>query len=105
MNAGQESIETPYKARRMAATGFFFYPCIYTPCALRALVRPSMDVYRAFAVCLARLPDATGFSPCLALYHGNMTTFTSGVNIHMSIHFTMVARQHDIMVKPTGYVG
>ena len=95
----------PYKARRMAATGFFFCPCIHTHCALRALVRPLMAVYVAFAVCLACLPCAAGFSPRLVLYHGNMTTFTSGMNIRMSIHFTVVTRQHDIMVKPTGLVG
>ena len=101
----QENIETPYKARRMAATGFFFYPCVYTPCALRALVRPPMAVYVDFAVRLACLPDAAGFSPRLVLYHGNMTTFTSGVNIHMSIHFTMVTRQHDSVIKPICLVG
>ena len=89
----------------MAATGFFFYPCIHTPCALRALVRPLMAVYVDFAVCLACLPCAAGFLSLLALYYGNMTTFTSGVNIHMSIHFTMVTRRHDIMVKPTNFVG
>lgn len=92
VNVGRESIETPYKARRMAATGFSFAPCVYTPCALRALVWRSMAVYGAFVVCVACLPYATGFSSCLALYHGNMTTFTSGVNIHMSIHFIMVTR-------------
>nr|DAO37124.1 MAG TPA: hypothetical protein [Caudoviricetes sp.] len=47
------------------------------------------------AVCAYALPVAmcaTGFSSCLALYHSNMTAFTSGVNIHMGIHFTMVTR-------------
>ena len=76
----------------MTATGFFLYPCIYTPCALRALVRPPMAVYGDFAVCLACLPCAAGILSRLVLYHGNMATFTSGVNIYMSIHFTMVTR-------------
>ena len=75
------------------------------PCALRALVRPSMAVYRAFAACLACLPCAAGILSCLVLYHGNMITFTSGVNIHMSIHFTMVTRQRNSMIKPTNFVG
>lgn len=105
MNVGRGSIETPYKARRMAATGFSFSPCIHTPCALRALVGPPMAVYGVFAACLACMPCAAGFSPRPALYCGNMTTFTSGVNIHTSIHFIMVTRQHDSMVKPTGLVG
>ena len=85
--------------------GFTFCPYIHTRCALRALVRPSMAVYGDFAVCLACLPCAAGILSRLALYYGNMTTFTSGVNIHTSIHFTMVTRQHDIMVKPTNFVG
>ena len=89
----------------MAATGFFFCPYIHTRCALRALVWPPVAVYGDFAVRLACLPDATGFSPYIALYHGNMTTFTSGANIHMSIHFIMVTRQHDSTIKPTGLVG
>ena len=89
----------------MVATGFFFFPCIHTCCALRALVRPPIAVYGDFAVCLACLPCATGILSRLVLYHGNMTTFTSGVNIHTSIHFTMVTRQHDSMVKPAGLVG
>ena len=105
MSAGRENIKKPYKARRMTATGFSFFPCIHTPCALRALVRPSMAVYGDFAVCLACLPCAAGFLSRLALYHGNTATFTSCVNIHMSIHFTMVTRQHDSMIKPTGLVG
>ena len=84
---------------------FSFTPCVYTCCALRALVRPPMAVYGDFAVCLACLPCAAVFLSRLALYYGNMTTFTSGVNIHMSIHFTMVTRQHDSMVKPIGLVG
>ena len=89
----------------MASTGFFLCPCVYTPCALRALVGPPMAVYVAFVVCLACLPCATGILSRLVLYYGNMTTFTSGVNIHMSIHFTMVTRQRDSMIKPTGFVG
>ena len=89
----------------MAATGFIFCPYIHTPCALRALVGLPMAVYVAFAVCLACLPCAAGFLSRLVLYHGNMTTFTSGLNIHMSIHFAMVTRQCDSMVKPTSYVG
>lgn len=89
----------------MAATGFSFCPYIHTPCALRALVWRSMAVYGAFAACLACLPCAAGILSRLALYHGNMTTFTSGVNIHTSIHFTMVTRQHDSIVKPIGLVG
>ena len=87
----------------MAATGFPFCPCIHTPCALRALVGPPMAVYRAFAVCLACLPCAAGILPRLVLYHGHMTTFTRGVNIHMSIHFTMVTRQHDSTVNPPAW--
>ena len=83
----------------MAATGFSFAPYIHTPCALRALVGPPMAVYVAFAVFLACLSCAAGFLSRLALYHGNMTTFASGVNIHMSIHFTMVTRQHDSMIN------
>ena len=89
----------------MAATGFFLCPYIHTPCALRALVWRSMAVYGDFSTCLDCPPDAAGFSPRLALYHGNMTTFTSGVNIHTSIHFTIVTRYHCSMVKPTGLVG
>lgn len=89
----------------MAATGFSFYPCVYTPCALRALVRPPMAVYWDFAACLACLTCAAGISPYLALYHGNMTTCASGVNIHTSIHFTMVTWYRDNMIKPTGLVG
>ena len=89
----------------MAATGFFFCPYIHTRCALRALVRPSMAVYVDFAVCLACLPCAAGILSRLVIYHGNMITFTGGVNIHMSIHFTMATRQRDIMVKPISLVG
>lgn len=101
----QENIKNRHKARRMTSTGFFFCPCVYTPCALRALVRPPMAVYGYFAVRLACLPCAAGILSRLALYNGNMTTFTSGVNIHMSIHFIMVTRQHDSMIKPIGLVG
>ena len=89
----------------MASTGFPLCSCVYTPCALRALVRPSMAVYGAFAVCLACLLCAAGILSRLVLYYGNMTTFTSGVNIHMSIHFIMVTRYYDSIIKPIGLVG
>ena len=89
----------------MAATGFFFLPLYSYPLRLACACRASYGRLRGFAVCLACLPCAAGFSPRLSLYHGNMTTFTSGVNIHMSIHFIMVTRQRDSMVKPIGLVG
>ena len=76
----------------MATTGFLFCPCIHTPCALRALVRPPMAVYGALPSALPVCLMQQAFSPRIALYHGNMTTFTSGANIHMSIRFTMVTR-------------
>ena len=37
-----------------------------------------MAVYRAFAVCLACLPCAAGFSPRLTLYHGNTALWHHG---------------------------
>ena len=89
----------------MAATGFFFYPLYSYAVRLACVPAASYGRLRGFAACLACLPCAAGILSRLVLYHGNMTTFTSGVNIHMSIHFIMVTRQHDIMVKPTGLVG
>ena len=105
MNAGPESIKTAIKPVEWPLRAFSFAPMFIPPCALRALVGHPMAVYVAFAVCLACLPCAAGILSRLALYYGNMTTFTSGVNIHMSIHFTMVTRQRDIMIKPIGLVG
>ena len=64
-----------------------------------------MAVYVALQLALPVCLVQQDFLSRLVLDHGNTTTFTSGVNIHMSIHFTMVTRQHDIMVKPTGLVG
>nr|DAO69374.1 MAG TPA: hypothetical protein [Caudoviricetes sp.] len=76
----------------MILKGFPFaliFICL-APCVrLYGLLWPFTGLLQlAVPVCIVQW----GFSPCLALYHGNMATFISGVNIHMSIHFTTVTR-------------
>ena len=99
-NVGRESIKTAIKPFRSDSEGLFPLPlCLYAlrlACACRAFYgRLQGFCPSALPVCLAQRV----FLSRLALCYGNMTTFTSGVNIHTIIHFTMVTRQHDSMVN------
>ena len=86
------SVLSYIKPFRSDSEGLSLVPLYSYPLRLACACRASYGRLRGFSVCLACMPCAAGISPYLTLYYGNMTTFTSGVNIHMSIHFIMVTR-------------